>query len=224
MFGWDELKNSILFCICGLIIILSYFVIRFLTYKIHDRTIILCGMALICLALVVALAVLPLAIKSKLEEKNTRTLVNISSEFKYNEEIVNNSSVTTFDSSSITATPKLTTKSHRSFYNNELSDKYFYAFIIFILLSLMGLPAISICGASLFTKLVDNKVQGFGQGIQRGLIGIASTLGPLSTGPFIYDPIYIIGLTLSIILIIFILTLVCFKRLVPVQYELVKTT
>jgi ceroid-lipofuscinosis MFS transporter 7 len=61
MFGWNELHNSILFCVGGFIIILSYVLIRMLTLKLNDRAILLMGISSIFLGLIIACTCLPFA-------------------------------------------------------------------------------------------------------------------------------------------------------------------
>lgn len=56
MFGWSELENSILFCIGGLVIIASYIVIRALSTRLADRSIIFIGLLSIAIGLVIACA------------------------------------------------------------------------------------------------------------------------------------------------------------------------
>ena len=45
MFGWTEFENSILFCLGGIVIILSYILIRLLSNKLADRWIMLMGVS-----------------------------------------------------------------------------------------------------------------------------------------------------------------------------------
>ena len=40
----------------------------------------------------------------------------------------------------------------------------FVAFVAFVVFDVFGLPAIAICSASLFTKIISFEAQGFGQG------------------------------------------------------------
>lgn len=93
----------------------------------------------------------------------------------------------------------------------------FPAFAVFVALDVLGLPAIAICSASLFTKLIDNKVQGIGQGIQRGILGVGTIFGPLLAGPLIYKPVILLAITLSFILVILFLLLIFFKHFLVVS-------
>ena len=77
------------------------------------------------------------------------------------------------------------------------------------------MPAIAITSASLFTKVVDNKVQGLGQGIQRGILGVGTIVGPLSAGPFVQKPIFLIALSLCFITMILILVVLSYRKLKP---------
>lgn len=179
MFAWNELHNSILFCIGGCIIIISFILIRILSIKLKDRVILLIGLGCIFTGLIIACACLPFA-------KQFQNGISFS---------LNNTSLNG-------------TKENYDY-------QFFPAFVVFVVLDVIGLPAIAICSASLFTKLINYKVQGFGQGIQRGILGIGTILGPLSAGPFIYKPIILLAITLIILFFIFILVLISFDKFVP---------
>lgn len=57
MFGWSELENSILFCIGGAVIILSYVLIRVLSRnRVSDRLIMAAGLFIIATGLAIACA------------------------------------------------------------------------------------------------------------------------------------------------------------------------
>lgn len=92
------------------------------------------------------------------------------------------------------------------------------------LLDVLGLPGIAICSSSLFTKLVDNKLQGTGQGIQRGVLGVGTILGPLFTGPFIHHAIVVISVCAVMISIIMLSVVVTFRRLIPLKEKTEKKT
>jgi hypothetical protein len=65
------------------------------------------------------------------------------------------------------------------------------------------------------TKLTSKNVQGLGQGIQRGILGVGMIIGPLVSGPLVYSPIILIALSLCLITFILILVVVSFKRFIP---------
>ena len=197
MFEWKELENSILFCCGGIIIIISFLLIRLLSKKLKDRVILLIGLSSILIGLVIACIFLPFvdkfdSISSKVKSQNlTQNLtLGVSNE--------------TLPSSNLDQ-------------KNEMDRIFLGAFIVFVIFNVIGLPAIAITSASLFTKLIDNKVQGVGQGIQRGILGIGTIFGPLCAGPLIYKPIILISITLSILSIIFLLIIIFFKRLKPLN-------
>ena len=181
VFGWNELHNSVLFCVGGCIIILSYVLIRFLTMKFNDRFILLMGVLGILIGLVIGLSCVPFV------ERNQLSTLNGSA--------TNNT-------------------------GQVLDVKLKFAFAFFFLLDVVGLPAIAISSASLFTKLVDNSMQGLGQGIQRGVLGVGTILGPLFAGPFIDRPIIILACTLSFIIIILVFVVIAFSKLKPKSTEI----
>lgn len=58
MFAWSELENSVLFCIGGAVIIVSYVLIRLLSHRLRvsDRCIMLAGLVIIATGLAIACA------------------------------------------------------------------------------------------------------------------------------------------------------------------------
>ncbi|CAF0773560.1 unnamed protein product [Brachionus calyciflorus] len=192
MFGWSELENSILFCCGGIMIILSFLIIRLLSNRINDRSMILIGLSSILIGLIIACSFLPFVKKFDylMPKNNSNQLNNQTS--NYTNELINKSE------------------------NKDENDTVFFgAFILFVVFDVIGLPVIAISSASLFTKLIDKSVQGFGQGIQRGILGIGSIFGPLCAGPFVYKPLVLMMITLTIIGVIFILIIIFFKKLKP---------
>jgi len=97
------------------------------------------------------------------------------------------------------------------------SMKFFPAFVAFVFFDVIGLPAVAISSVSLFTKHVHHDKQGLGQGIQRGILGLSTIVGPLYAGFFIENAIVLIASTLTILLVIFVLIIVFYKRLKPVE-------
>ena len=91
------------------------------------------------------------------------------------------------------------------------------AFGFSFLLDVLGLPAIAICSASLFTKLVDHDRQGLGQGIQRGVLGVGTILGPLYAGVFVYRPSIVLASCLVMIGVILAFVVVTYRRLLPLK-------
>lgn len=238
MFGWSELENSFLFCVGGCIIIASYVVIRLLSLKFPDRFILMCGLVCIFLGLVVGIVCLPFAkqlqnpekfqlslykknykkldsiLNNTLDESNSTVQVNLE-DYMFNESILNIS----MDINKIKKIV-LTSNDTSLFIQKPVYDyQFFPAFVIFVILDVLGLPAIAITSASLFTKLISNKVQGLGQGIQRGVLGIGTIVGPLCTGPFVKRPIYIIGISLSFIALIIVLAIISYRKLMPAKKE-----
>ena len=190
IFGWNELHNSLLFCVGGVLIIFSYVVIRYLTIKFYDRFVLLIGAGFILTGLFIALIGL-LLIPDKIE-KVSETL-NQTSNLTFE---VRNSSMLTHGPIDI-----------------GLKALFGMAFLF----DVFGLPAIAICSASLFTKLIDNKIQGLGLGVQRGVLGIGTILGPLFAGPFISRPEIIMICCFVMVALIIVFVLVTYKRLKPSQ-------
>lgn len=188
MFNWHELENSILFCCGGLIIIVSFVIIRILSKKFKDRVILLIGLSCVIIGLAIACIFLP--------------FVDKFDKIGYLGKESFNSTNSTLDSNES---------------RKKLDGIFFGAFVLFVILDVIGLPAIAITSASLFTKMIDNKFQGFGQGIQRGVLGIGTIIGPLCAGPLIYKPIILVSIILFVIGIIFVMFLIFFKRFKPIE-------
>jgi hypothetical protein len=226
MFGWNELHNSILFCIGGCIIILSYVMIRVLTTKFNDRAILLIGLVLILTGLVIGCTCLPFAKQlSSVEIRSYKGKLPFGGGFHQPSSTeqplltTSRSLNETVDSDDLSVSLN---EFNRSVFGNRTQGKepeydyqFFPAFVVFVILDVLGLPAIAIASASLFTKLIDNKVQGVGQGIQRGLLGMGTIFGPLCAGPLIMKPVILLAITLSIIAVIFVAFLFAFPRLKP---------
>ena len=147
MFGWNELENSILFCIGGSCIIISYILIKILSIKLKDRMILLLGVTVIFLGLCIGCSALPFA---KLPIQANQTM-NYPSEFNLTSNLVN-STLNKQDNSNQT----------KSILIHDYT--FFPSFVVFVLFDVVGLPAIATCSASLFTKLLRYEAQGFGQG------------------------------------------------------------
>lgn len=213
MFGWSEVENSILFCIGAVIIILSYILIRFLSSKnITDRQILLIGISCIFIGLVIGCACLPFA--SQLQ--NPKKYHFKQSKFITNSPSILNETDRVDLGDSISHESLLSNKTSNLYTEKPVYDyKFFPAFVLFVLLDVLGLPAVAITSASLFTKLISKNVQGLGQGIQRGILGVGMIIGPLASGPLVYNPIILIALSLCLITFILILVVVSFKRLIP---------
>ncbi len=218
MFGWNELQNSILFCIGGVVIILSYVIIRLISIKLNDRYILLIGLLSICLGLIVACSCLPFAKQLNSSEigpsHDSSTTPNQTENFNstliYDIELNGNSSST----NQSLITNNSTTNGTEN--GSKTADyQFFPAFVVFVILDVLGLPAIAISSSTLFTKLVDDKMQGIGQGVQRGVLGVGTIFGPLFAGPFVQKPLVLLGSTLVVILLIVAFTLLSFKRLKP---------
>ena len=217
MFGWSELENSILFCIGGTVIILSYVGIRVFGTWLKDRTILLIGIMTILTGLVIACVFLPFA--SQLKDPNIGLRLYRSRHSQNNSTSIKPAKILISNSSHIFNMPYLnqTDLSANSTGNSTQPIEYdftlFPVFVLFVTLDVLGLPAIAICSASLFTKLIDNDVQGIGQGIQRGTLGLGTIFGPLLAGPFVTKPIILLSITLGFIFFIFLLVIFSFKRL-----------
>jgi ceroid-lipofuscinosis MFS transporter 7 len=220
MFGWNELQNSILFCIAGATIIVSFVFIKLLEKKLKERTILLIGLCSIISGLIIGCSCLPFA--KQLQDPSKYQLSLYKMKYKTNQSSIieptnriNN--ITINNSYKFSNMSNNSTNFDKIYLNqNRIYDyQFFPAFVFFVALDVLGLPAIAITSSSLFSKLTENKLQGFGQAIQRGILGVGTIFGPLCTGPFVQKPIYLLACTLSFIVLIFILFLLSFKRLDP---------
>lgn len=194
--------------------------------KLADRWIMLMGVVIICTGLIIACSCLPFA--KQLSSENVRLYLRKIREDAATKKILRKEHAFLLETSgdevmgelgnvgslglNLTQTNATTILSNSTnqtlvYHDNQL----FPAFVVFVALDVLGLPAISICSASLFTKLIDNKVQGIGQGIQRGVLGIGTIFGPLLAGPLIYKPVILLAITLSFIVTILGFLLAFFK-------------
>jgi hypothetical protein len=167
MFGWTELENSILFCIAGSFIIISFVFIRIISSKLSDKVILLMGLIVIFLGLLIGTSFLFFA---KLPEKHVRyyddyndTLYNYTEILNTNETHHSINLMNDNQTSSISS--ELTGRNRTKKEIVIVYDKIaFVAFVAFVVFDVLGLPAIAICSASLFTKIISFEAQGFGQG------------------------------------------------------------
>ena len=227
MFGWNELQNSILFCIAGATIIVSFVFIKILEKKLKERTIMLIGLSSIITGLIIGCSCLPFAKQLqdptkyqlslyKIKYRSNQSSFTESSDMTINERLNNITISESFNKTNLVQLNNSTNIDKIVLNRNRTYDyQFFPAFVFFVALDVLGLPAIAITSSSLFSKLTDNKLQGFGQGIQRGILGVGTIFGPLCTGPFVQKPIYLLACTLSFIILIFVLFLLSYKRLDP---------
>lgn len=192
-FGWNELHNSLLFCFGGVVIIMSYVLIRFLTMRFPDRFVLTTGVILILCGLTISLV--SLYMLNGLEPVAGGFLIDT------------NRTLTDFNVTISNATA--------SRVNVPISIKVAFGFSF--LLDVLGLPAIAICSASLFTKLVDHDLQGLGQGIQRGILGVGTILGPLFAGMFVYRPSIVVASCCGMIGVILIFVFMAYRKLLPAK-------
>jgi MFS family permease len=101
------------------------------------------------------------------------------------------------------------------------NNKLFPAFVLFVFFDVLGLPAIAISSVALFTKMVHYNMQGLGQGIQRGVLGISTICGPLFAGPFIHNPIVLIGFTFVFLIVILVIFVFTHKHIKPIEQRTV---
>ncbi len=179
MFGWGEIENSLLFCIGGFIIIISYVLIKILSTKFPDRFILLAGIICILTGLIIGCVCLPFAkqlqnpqishLRNNKYNKNKfigldSILANMSAYKK--EDILLNETISLDDfmfsesfldlSMNISQIKKIVLNSNDNslFIQKPVYDyRFFPAFVCFVLLDVLGLPAIAITSASLFTKV-----------------------------------------------------------------------
>ncbi|XP_062261014.1 major facilitator superfamily domain-containing protein 8 [Platichthys flesus] len=86
-------------------------------------------------------------------------------------------------------------------------------FIIAVFLQLLGLPFVAVSQVSLFSKVTDEKTQGFSQGVRRSVGGLATILGPLWAGG-LTDNLYImLGMMLALLILITVMAALSYERL-----------
>ncbi|CAB1444083.1 unnamed protein product [Pleuronectes platessa] len=86
-------------------------------------------------------------------------------------------------------------------------------FIIAVFLQLLGLPFVAVSQVSLFSKVTDEKTQGFSQGVRRSVGGLATILGPLWAGG-LTDNLYImLGVMLALLILITVMAALSYERL-----------
>lgn len=160
MFGWSELENSILFCIAGSFIIISFIFIRILSSKLSDKVILLMGLIVIFLGLAIGCAFLSFA---KLPKKQVQYNIDLT---QNETELYNSNNETTINNSYLFNQTSLGMMAGQNRTRIVIVyDKLaFVAFVTFVVFDVFGLPAIAICSASLFTKIISFEAQGFGQG------------------------------------------------------------
>ena len=117
-----------------------------MSIKLRDNLILLLGVIIICMGLCIGCASLPFAQPPKESPAHS---FNSSSPDLINE--------TSFADASSHINQTKT--------NLVYDYRFFPFFVLFVLFDVIGLPAIAICSASLFTKLISYEAQGFGQGI-----------------------------------------------------------
>ncbi|UJR30895.1 hypothetical protein I4U23_018405 [Adineta vaga] len=88
-------------------------------------------------------------------------------------------------------------------------------FIAFVIFDLLGLPFIAATSVSLFTKLTNNELQGFSQGVQRSVMGIGTIVGPLFASSLLNRLHIMMATMLALIFLTSIAILIVIKRLRP---------
>nr|XP_019957134.1 PREDICTED: major facilitator superfamily domain-containing protein 8-like [Paralichthys olivaceus] len=87
------------------------------------------------------------------------------------------------------------------------------AFIIGVFLQLLGLPFVAVSQVSLFSKVTDEKTQGFSQGIRRSVGGLATILGPLWAGGLTNNLYIMLGMMLALLMMITVMAALSYERL-----------
>ncbi|XP_068135447.1 major facilitator superfamily domain-containing protein 8-like [Hyperolius riggenbachi] len=87
-------------------------------------------------------------------------------------------------------------------------------FIVGVFLQVLGLPFISVSQVSLFSKVTEEKTQGFSHGIRRSVGGVATILGPLWAGGLTQDLYIMLGVMMVLLILITVLVSFSYKYLV----------
>lgn len=98
------------------------------------------------------------------------------------------------------------------------SKKSFVAFVLFVVIDLIGLPVLAVCSTSLFTKMTKKKYQGVAQGIQRFFLGLGTIFGPLLAGPLIGHVNILLEILLVLSAFLFGFTFLFYDHLEPVRF------
>lgn len=93
-------------------------------------------------------------------------------------------------------------------------------FIIGVFLQVLGLPFVAVAQVSLFSKITEEKTQGFSQGIRRSVGGLATILGPLWAGGLTSNLYVMMGVMMGLLALLTVMMVVSYERLVePVTVD-----
>ncbi|KAG8444958.1 hypothetical protein GDO86_009929 [Hymenochirus boettgeri] len=82
-------------------------------------------------------------------------------------------------------------------------------FVVGVFLQVLGLPFVSVCQVSLFSKVTAENTQGFNHGFRRSIGGLATILGPLWAAGLTDDLYIMLGVMMS--LLVLLTAMVCFS-------------
>lgn len=91
------------------------------------------------------------------------------------------------------------------------SNQYLPFFLLFVALDILALPLIVVTSTSLFTQQINENEQGFGQGIQRFVISLATVVGPLYAGSLLQSIWMMLSIMTLIVLFATFLIIIAYR-------------
>ncbi|XP_006821616.2 uncharacterized protein LOC102807499 [Saccoglossus kowalevskii] len=157
--GFGEMENSLFYCFAGLEVLLTFILVKILSKKIEDRSMLALGFAIEIVSISVAVWYFPAAEESK-------------------------------------------------------NESYKLAmFICIVLVQVFGLPFISACVVSMFSKHTTERTQGLSQGIRRGVANIGTILGPIWAGGTLNILYVNMGVMVGLLFLIIMMMILSWKHL-----------
>ncbi|XP_031757612.1 uncharacterized protein LOC733858 isoform X1 [Xenopus tropicalis] len=87
-------------------------------------------------------------------------------------------------------------------------------FVVGVFLQVLGLPFVSACQVSLFSKVTAKNTQGFNHGLRRSVGGLATILGPLWAAGLIDELYLMLGVMMGLLVLLTVMVSFSFRYLV----------
>ncbi|XP_072037051.1 uncharacterized protein [Amphiura filiformis] len=172
LLNFGELENSILYCICGVEVVLGFIVVKYLSKFTSDRALLLAGFIIELISVVWLLIFYPNANPDEPYENLSWALIGVLS-------VV--AGLPCLMVSGISLYSKLTSLETQEFVVDARAFNLMW-FSIGVIVEVSGLAFIAVSVISLYSKVTSMDTQGFSQGIRRAVGGLATILGPLWAG------------------------------------------